>query len=70
MKLPDFLHDLRQRITKFEMRQAFLRKPYRIMVLPKLLDESYILERACHTWVNSFDFLGLFAAFANSRNSR
>jgi hypothetical protein len=27
MKLPDFLHDLRQRITKFEMRQAFLRKP-------------------------------------------
>ncbi len=28
MKLPDFLHDLRQRITKFEMRQAFLRKPY------------------------------------------
>ena len=29
MKLADFLHDLRQRITKFEIRQAFLRKPYK-----------------------------------------
>jgi hypothetical protein len=26
------------------------------MVLPKLLDESDVLERACHTWVNSADF--------------
>jgi hypothetical protein len=24
----DFFHDLLQRITKFEIRQAFLRKPY------------------------------------------
>jgi hypothetical protein len=28
------------------------------MVLPKLLDESDVLERACHTWVSFVNFLG------------
>ena len=39
-------------------------------VLPKLLDESDVLERACHTWVISPIFHGLCAAFVNSHNSR